>query len=79
MKDLLFFLSSLIVNDINKLTIKEVENNFSKKFLIKVAKNDIKNIIGREGKTIKTIRNIISMASVLKGNKKKIPIEIIDE
>ncbi|MCX7699056.1 MAG: KH domain-containing protein [Candidatus Goldbacteria bacterium] len=79
MRDLLFFLSSLLVNDIDKLTIKEVENNFSKKFLIKVSKNDIKNIIGKEGKTIKTIRNIISMASVLKGNKRKIPIEIIDE
>jgi|GEM_PF-2373722 predicted RNA-binding protein YlqC (UPF0109 family) len=79
MKELLFFLSSLIIDEKDKLEVKEIEANYTKKFLIKVSKNDIKNIIGREGKTIKTIRNIISMASIAKGIKKKIPIEIIDE
>lgn len=79
MKELLFYLSSLIVNETDKLIVKEIDTDFSKKFLIKVSKKDTKNIIGREGKTIKTIRNIISMATISKGIKKKIPIEIVDE
>lgn len=79
MKELLFFLSSLIVNEEDKLSVKEIEADFSKKFLIKVSKNDTRNIIGREGKTIKAIRNIISMAAIARGIKKKIPIEIVDE
>lgn len=79
MKELLIYLASLIVNEKDKLLVKEIDVDFSKKFLIKVSKNDTKNIIGREGKTIKTIRNIISMVTIAKGIKKKIPIEIIDE
>lgn len=79
MKDLLFYLFSLIVNEKDRLIVKEIDTDFSKKFLIKVSKNDIKNIIGKEGKTIKTIKNIISIATISKGIKKKIPIEIVDE
>ena len=79
MKDLLIYLLSLIVNERDKLVVKEIDTDFSKKFLIKVSKNDTKNIIGREGKTIKTIRNIVSIATIAKGIKQKIPIEIVDE
>ena len=46
--------------------------------LIKVTKKDTKNIIGKDGKTIKAIRSLVSMASINKGIKKKIPIEITD-
>ncbi len=79
MKELLIYLLSLIVNEKDKLVVKEIDADFSKKFLIKVSKNDTKNIIGREGKTIKTIRNIVSLATLAKGIKQKIPIEIVDE
>ena len=50
-----------------------------KKYVVQVSKNDTKNIIGREGKTIKAIRSLISMASINKGIKTKIPVEIVDE
>lgn len=79
MKELLFYLSSLIINEKDKLQIKEIDSDFFKKYLIKVSKNDIQNIIGKDGKTIKAIRNIISMATIIKGIKKKIPIEIVGE
>ncbi|HPD18886.1 MAG: KH domain-containing protein [Candidatus Goldbacteria bacterium] len=79
MKELLIYLSSLIVDEADKLVVQEIETDYSKKLLIKVSKRDVKNIIGREGKTIKTIRNIICMAALAKGMKKRIPIEIIDE
>jgi predicted RNA-binding protein YlqC (UPF0109 family) len=81
MKDLLKYVSGLLVNEPEKLEIREVDDGIGRleKYIIKVSKNDTKNIIGREGKTIKSIRSLISMASINKGIKKKIPVEIVDE
>jgi predicted RNA-binding protein YlqC (UPF0109 family) len=81
MKDLLKYVSGLLVNEPEKLEIREVDDGIGRleKYIIKVSKIDTKNIIGREGKTIKSIRSLISMASINKGIKKKIPVEIVDE
>ncbi len=79
MKELLGYVSSLIVNEKDKVSVTEIDDPMMRKYVIKVSKNDTKNIIGREGKTIKAIRSLISMASINKGIKKKIPVEIVDE
>ncbi|MEI7541769.1 MAG: KH domain-containing protein [bacterium] len=79
MKDLLHFVAELLVDDKDKLSINEQDDGTIKKYVVKVSKNDTKNIIGREGKTIKAIRSLISMASINKGIKRKIPVEIVDE
>jgi predicted RNA-binding protein YlqC (UPF0109 family) len=82
MKELLTYVAGLIVNEKDKLDVREYIDEMNpgdKKFIIQVSKNDTKNIIGREGKTIKAIRSLISMASINKGIKKKIPVEIVDE
>ncbi|HRU39793.1 MAG TPA: KH domain-containing protein [Candidatus Goldiibacteriota bacterium] len=82
MKELLSFVSGLIVSDRDKLEVREHMDEMDRtntKFIIKVSKNDTRNIIGREGKTIKAIRSLVSMASINKGIKRKIPVEIVDE
>jgi len=82
MKELLTYVSGLIVGDKDRLQVRELIDEMDRtntKFIIEVSKNDTKNIIGREGKTIKAIRSLISMASINKGIKKKIPVEIVDE
>lgn len=82
MKELLTYAAELIVNEPEKLHVREQVDEMDRtnvKFVIEVSKNDTKNIIGREGKTIKAIRSLISMASINKGIKKKIPVEIVDE
>ena len=79
MKELLGYVSSLIVNEKDRVSVTEIDDPMMRKYVIKVSKNDTKNIIGREGKTIKAIRSLISMASINKGIKKKIPVEIVDE
>ena len=82
MKELLNYISGLIVNEKDRLQVREQVDEMDRtntKYIIKVSKNDTKNIIGREGKTIKAIRSLISMASINKGIKKKIPVEIVDE
>ena len=79
MKELLGYVSGLIVNEKDKVSVTEIDEPMMRKYIIKVSKNDTKNIIGREGKTIKAIRSLISMASINKGLKKKTPVEIVDE
>jgi predicted RNA-binding protein YlqC (UPF0109 family) len=79
MKELLNYVAGLIVNEKDKVAVREQDDGMMKKYVIQVSKNDTKNIIGREGKTIKAIRSLISMASINKGIKKKIPVEIVEE
>jgi predicted RNA-binding protein YlqC (UPF0109 family) len=82
MKELLTYVAGLIVGEKDRLEVREQVDEMDRtntKFIIQVSKNDTKNIIGREGKTIKAIRSLISMASINKGIKKKIPVEIVDE
>ena len=82
MKELLTYVAGLIVGEKDRLLVREHVDEMDRtntKFIIEVSKNDTKNIIGREGKTIKAIRSLISMASINKGIKKKIPVEIVDE
>ena len=79
MKELLNYVAGLIVNEKDKVAVTELNDGTMRKYVIKVSRNDTKNIIGREGKTIKAIRSLISMASINKGIKTKIPVEIVDE
>lgn len=79
MKELLSYVAGLIVNEKDKVAVRETDDGMMKKYVIQVSKNDTKSIIGREGKTIKAIRSLISMASINKGIRKKIPVEIVDE
>jgi hypothetical protein len=79
MKELLSYVAGLIVNEKEKIAVRETDDGMIRKYTVRVSKNDTKNIIGREGKTIKAIRSLISMASINKGIKKKIPVEIVDE
>ncbi len=79
MKELLCYVAGLLVNEKEKVSVTEMDEPAMRKYTVCVSKNDTKNIIGREGKTIKAIRSLISMASINKGIKKKIPVEIVDE
>ena len=79
MKELLNEVAQMIVAEPSKVSVKETDDGEIRKFTVQVAKNDTKTIIGREGKTIKAIRSLISMAAINKGIKKKIPVEIVDE
>jgi len=79
MKELLKYIAGQIVDDQSKLAVMEHDDGLLRKYTIRVDKGDIKNIIGREGKTIKAIRSLVSMASINKGIKKKIPLEIIND
>ena len=80
MKELLRYTASLLVNEPEKVSVIEQDDGLGNtaKYMIEVSANDTRAIIGREGKTIKAIRSLVSMASINKGIKQKIPVEITE-
>ena len=72
------FLETMILNLVeNKkaVEIKRVDNENSTTFEVKVAKEDMGRVIGRQGKLAKSIRTI--MKSVATKEHKKVQIEFI--
>ncbi|MDO8460960.1 MAG: KH domain-containing protein [bacterium] len=69
MKDTLFFIVSNMVSDPKKVAVKEEEIDGIINFNITVAKEDIGRVIGKEGKIIKAIRNVMKIPA-LKENKR---------
>ncbi len=69
MKDTLFFIVSSMVSDPKKVVVNEEESDGIINFNITVAKEDIGKVIGKEGKIIKAIRNVMKIPA-LKENKR---------
>ena len=69
MKKALEYIVSQIVDDPKKVEISENEDNGMINFVIKVASSDMGKIIGKNGKVIRAIRNVIKIAAI-KQNKK---------
>jgi predicted RNA-binding protein YlqC (UPF0109 family) len=69
MKDALLFIVSSIVNDSSKVSIDENMEEGITNFIIHAAKEDIGKIIGKEGKIIRAIRNVMKIPAI-KQNKR---------
>ena len=69
MKDALFFIVSSIVDDPKKISIDEVEQDGIVQFTITVGKEDMGKVIGKEGKVIRSIRNVMKIPAI-KENKR---------
>ena len=69
MKKALEYIVAQIVDDPKKVEISENEDNGMINFVIKVASSDMGKIIGKNGKVIRAIRNVIKIAAI-KQNKK---------
>lgn len=67
-KALLYILSSIVENP-EKVEVEEEEQNGIINFTIKVAKADMGKVIGKNGKVIRAIRNVIKI-NAIKQNKK---------
>lgn len=69
MKDALTYIVSSIVDDPKKVSIDEVEQDGIFQFVITVAKEDMGKVIGKEGKVIRAIRNVMKIPAI-KENKR---------
>ncbi|MBW1694054.1 MAG: KH domain-containing protein [Deltaproteobacteria bacterium] len=76
MKDLIKHIVQALVDHPEQVAISEVEGKQSTVFEIKVAKEDIGKIIGKQGRTAQAIRTILNAASGKA--KKRTIVEIID-
>jgi predicted RNA-binding protein YlqC (UPF0109 family) len=77
MKELVQYLAKSLVNDPSAVEVTETERDDTAVFELKVAKEDLGRVIGRQGRTAKSIRTLLN-AAASKSNRKVI-LEIVEE
>jgi uncharacterized protein len=76
MKDLVTRIAQALVDHPEEVTVTEVEGNQTSVLELKVAKEDLGKIIGKEGRNARAMRTILGAASAKL--KKRTVLEIIE-
>jgi len=76
MKDLVKYIAQALVDFPEQVSVTEVVGNQTSVLELKVAKEDLGKIIGKQGRTARAIRTILSAASAK--IKKRTVLEIIE-
>jgi predicted RNA-binding protein YlqC (UPF0109 family) len=76
MKDLINYIAQALVDNPEKVTVTEIEGNQTSVLELKVAKEDLGKVIGKQGRTARAMRTILSAASAKV--KKRTVLEIIE-
>lgn len=69
MIDTLLYIVKMIVNDKKAVSVNEIMEDDVINFSITVSKDDIGKVIGKEGKIIRSIRNVMKIPAI-KQNKR---------
>jgi uncharacterized protein len=77
MKELVQFLARHLVNHPEQVEVKETQGDTASVLELKVAKDDLGRIIGKQGRTAKSIRTILNAAA--SRTNRKVVLEIIEE
>ena len=77
MKDLIAYIAKALVDKPEEVVVTEIEGQQTSVIELKVAKEDIGKIIGKQGRTAQAIRTILSAASTKM--KKRSVLEIIEK
>lgn len=64
MKDLIKSLLEPLVENINKVAIDETREDKNIQYVIHIPKKDIAKVIGKEGRMIKSIKNLVKIRSI---------------
>ena len=64
MDDLLKFLLEPLVSDIKTIKIEKAEQDQNLRYLVTIPKEDIAKVIGKGGKMIKAIKNLLRVRGV---------------
>ena len=76
MRDLIEFIARALVDNPDEVSVSEVEGNQTSVLELKVAKEDLGKVIGKQGRTARAMRTILSAESA---NVTNIPVlEIIE-
>ena len=76
MKNLISYIAQALVDNPEQVTVTEVEGNQTSVLELKVAKEDLGKVIGKQGRTARAMRTILSAASAKV--KKRTVLEIIE-
>lgn len=76
MRDLIYYIAKALVDQPDKVAVDEVEGNQTSVLELKVAKEDLGKVIGKQGRTARAMRTILSAASAK--IKKRTVLEIIE-
>ncbi len=76
MKDLIKYIAQALVDNPDRVEVSEVQGEQTSVMELRVAKEDLGKVIGKQGKTAKAMRTILSAASA-KVHKRTV-LEIIE-
>ncbi len=76
MKELVKFIAQALVDNPDQVQVKEVEGEQTSVIELKVAKEDLGKVIGKQGRTARAMRTILSAASTK--IRKRAVLEIIE-
>ena len=77
MKELVRYLARALVSNPDAVEIKETESGGASVIEIKVAKQDLGRIIGKQGRTAKSIRTLLNAAA--SRDNRRVILEIVEE
>ena len=77
MKELVQFLARQLVNNPDAVEVNEVHGDTASVLELRVAKEDLGRVIGKQGRTVQSIRTILN--AVASRTNRKIVLEIIEE
>lgn len=76
MKDLIVYIAKSLVDNPDEVEVKEVEGEQTSIIELRVAKEDLGKVIGKQGRTARAMRTILSAASTKM--KKRATLEILE-
>jgi len=77
MKELLQFLAQSLVNHPDQVEVRETQSDNASVLELKVAKEDLGRIIGKQGRTAKSIRTILNAAA--SRTNRRVVLDILEE
>ena len=77
MKELITNIAKSLVDNPDEVVVTEVEGDQTSVLELKVAKEDLGKVIGKQGRTARAMRTLLSAASAK--NRKRTVLEIIED
>jgi len=77
MKELIDYIAKALVDKPDEVTVTEVEGDQTSVLELKVAKEDLGKVIGKQGRTARAMRTILNAASAKV--KKRTVLEIVED
>ncbi len=77
MKELVLYLARQLVSNPDAVDVRETQGETASVLELKVAKEDLGRIIGKQGRTAKSIRTILNAAA--SRTNRKVVLEIVEE